>query len=406
MRVVSLLTHVLVCCAAPRLGRRIGALRANGGSLSPAAPAPDGARLSAFSAPAALVPAAAGAVVPVASESAADGGVIRAFFGGAKRLWADMASWRRLRVEGRVRRLDWREERIVRESHWHLLRMLPLLVNPLPPPFGLVLIAAASTAPRWLLTPEFWTIAQCEQFARLEAGRARQRHAKLLAECAATTAVAAPAMADPSLLRRAAAETALAPAGAAAFAALLAAIVAAFDDDAPLALDVLQRRHLVRLARTIRPRPVSRFALRFAGRRRLRHLLALAADRSTADDDSLAAFLGKQRDAGAGDALSTRELLDVCAQRGLRVDGDDAQRAARLAAWFDARAILVAACKDRPLPPSRAAASERTPPRLPRAAPASATARARRTHGGDRLVLHMPAIFSALLERATGAPED
>ena len=65
--------------------------------------------------------------------------------------------------------------------------MLPLLANPLPPPFGLVLIGVASKMPRTLLTPQFWTEGQAMRFARADGADARRRHAKLLAELAATT---------------------------------------------------------------------------------------------------------------------------------------------------------------------------------------------------------------------------
>ena len=77
--------------------------------------------------------------------------------------------------------------------------MLPLLANPLPPPFGLVLVGVAACVPRTLLTPQFWTDAQCLQFAREDFDDARRRHAKLLAELSqAAGPVTGPAVAAPA----------------------------------------------------------------------------------------------------------------------------------------------------------------------------------------------------------------
>ena len=95
--------------------------------------------------------------------------------------------WRSLR-QGERRRLTWRERKVQSDAPKHALRMLPLLANPLPPPFGLVLIGVAATMPRTLLTPQFWTEGQCYAFARQDSDATRRRHAKLPAELAKTTA--------------------------------------------------------------------------------------------------------------------------------------------------------------------------------------------------------------------------
>ena len=63
--------------------------------------------------------------------------------------------------------------------------MLPLLANPLPPPFGLVLVGIASLVPRTLLTPEFWTDNQALTFATEDGADVKRRHAKLLDALAA-----------------------------------------------------------------------------------------------------------------------------------------------------------------------------------------------------------------------------
>ena len=66
----------------------------------------------------------------------------------------------------------------------HSLRMLPILANPLPPPFGLVLVGIASLVPRTLLTPEFWTDNQALTLTE-DGADVKRRHAKLLDALAA-----------------------------------------------------------------------------------------------------------------------------------------------------------------------------------------------------------------------------
>ncbi len=92
---------------------------------------------------------------------------IKAYFRGAKELWGDVKTWRRLRREaknGTITSLSWHERRVKSKTIPHSLRMLPILANPLPPPFGLVLVGIASLVPRTLLTPEFWTDNQALTF--------------------------------------------------------------------------------------------------------------------------------------------------------------------------------------------------------------------------------------------------
>jgi hypothetical protein len=71
--------------------------------------------------------------------------------------------------------------------------------------------------------------------------------------------------------------------------------------------------------------------------------------------------------------LSPREVLEVCAERGLAVGGDHARRLARLERWCEARATLLSALGAGPDDDSAS------------------------------LVLHMPALLSALLEKAEEA---
>jgi len=310
-------------------------------------------------------------------------GVFRAYFAGAKRLWADVAEWQRLKKK-RARReeLTWREARVARTAPRHLLRMFPILVNPLPPPFGFVLIAVAAAAPRVLLTPEFWTRRQLERFATADSSATQRRYAKLMAECAeqvavvsrrlvwaATTTTTAPNTADG--VSSPAVQSDVQHGGtrggpiARGRVTPLATIVEPFEDSAPLGLDALSRRHLVRLARVARPRPLNRWLLCVTRTRRIRVALRRAARATDEDDDRLAReFLGG---ASHGEPFASRELIEICAQRGLDVRGADADKARRIKAWLDARAALVDAYGG-PLPAS--------------------------------FVLHLPALFSSLIDHA------
>jgi len=56
--------------------------------------------------------------------------------------------------------LAWHQARLLKEMPAMLLRMLPLVVNPLPPPFGLVLLALANTMPRTFLTRHYYSDVQ------------------------------------------------------------------------------------------------------------------------------------------------------------------------------------------------------------------------------------------------------
>ncbi len=299
----------------------------------------------------------------VSTETRRD--AIKAYFKGAKQLWADVKLWRALRQRHQpLHRLTWREHKVQANAPKHALRMLPLLANPLPPPFGLVLIGVAATMPRTLLTPQFWTDGQCYAFARKDGEGARRRHAKLLEELTRKTSqgrapTAAPLPGDVVAEPAAAAEGA----GAAPDLGSLGSVADAFCDGGGLALEDLSRRHLIRLARCARPRPKGRFGLRFTRNRKIRAVLAAAAAAAKAEDDALDADLSTPD----GDVcLSNRELLEVCGARGIRVDGTHAARLARLKFWLQARRLLLRSSPEQP-PPS--------------------------------LLLHLPALLSTLLEQ-------
>lgn len=245
-------------------------------------------------------------------------GLLRAYFAGAKRLWGEVGVYRRVR-RCNSHELSWRERRIAAEVPVQVARMLPLLVNPLPPPFGLVLIAVASAAPRYLLTRQFWTLDQCRRFSDCDSRRTRKRLQLVLEACSETLAkgVRFSGPATP-----------------------LVSLVDLFGNP-PLALDSLSRKHLVRLAKAQRLYPA--WILPLIRTKRLRRALAARARLNDEDDAALRADFAN---------LEPRHLFDACAARGLKVDGDDRARARRLAAWLDARDAVLHAVGNDPIPPS------------------------------------------------------
>ena len=279
---------------------------------------------------------------------------IKAYFRGAKELWGDVKTWRRLRREaknGTTSILSWHERRVKSKTIPHSLRMLPILANPLPPPFGLVLVGIASLVPRTLLTPEFWTDGQALTFATEDGADVKRRHAKLL-DALATAAGGDGKDSDRGL-------------------DALGDVGGAFGAGASLELSRLRRKHLIRLARCIRPHPPSRWSLHFLRTASIRERLADAARAMSEEDEALARDVSLFQNASA--PLSPREVLEVCAERGLAVGGDHARRLARLERWCEARATLLSALGAGPDDDSAS------------------------------LVLHMPALLSALLEKAEEA---
>jgi len=287
-------------------------------------------------------------------------GTLRAYFAGAKRLWSDVGEWRRLRKE--IRPLTWREQRLIEKTPINLARMLPILVNPLPPPFGLVLIGLASAAPRLLLTPEFWTLRQWEKFAKKDSEKYKQKYSKVLAECLSTLALVSRRVVlqqDDYQIEQIS-DNEQSESGSSWTRTPLKVIVEPFEDGAPLGLDVLSRKHLIILARAL-PKPLSRFKLFFVRTSKLRAKLAHLAFKYDQLDKLLA-------DEFASSKLDPRDLFQLCAQRGLGTSGDHLRRARRIQAWLDARAALLKAHGQSSLPAS--------------------------------FLLHMPALFSALIDHA------
>ena len=209
--------------------------------------------------------------------------------------------------------------------------------------------------PRTLLTPEFWTDNQALTFATEDGADVKRRHAKLLDALAAAAGGDGKTGSDGGL-------------------DALGDVGGAFGAGASLELSRLRRKHLIRLARCIRPHPPSRWSLHFLRTASIRERLADAARAMSEEDEALARDVSLFQNASA--PLSPREVLEVCAERGLAVGGDHARRLARLERWCEARATLLSALGAGPDDDSAS------------------------------LVLHMPALLSALLEKAEEAVGD
>ncbi|KAJ1460890.1 hypothetical protein M885DRAFT_508347 [Pelagophyceae sp. CCMP2097] len=226
----------------------------------------------------------------------------------------------------RLSRLEWRglkrrEALVLARVWWDLVHVLPLLVNPLPPPLGLVLIAVAYRTPRLMLTPHFHSADQAAAFHALDAKAQRDAAAELLSGLAPE---------DRAALERACGL--MRPGGAAEM-----QLLRPFDAGGRLALDRLRRRDLVCLAVIARPR-LPRALHCGAPACVLRRLVADAADAVQDDDDHLG------RSPGALD-FTDGEAADAALARGIDADGD------ALALWLRRHQVLRTAWR-RDLPPS------------------------------------------------------
>jgi hypothetical protein len=96
----------------------------------------------------------------VASMKPGPGGgtkdLLKRLMQGSKLIFRDVLEWRRLK-DAEESTLPYEQARRLKETPSLALRIAPLVVNPLPPPFGLVLLCFANTMPRTLLTHHFYS---------------------------------------------------------------------------------------------------------------------------------------------------------------------------------------------------------------------------------------------------------
>ena len=242
------------------------------------------------------------------------GSMVGQYKQGAAMLFLDLrVAWRHRRLVDR-RRLARRELLAVQNAVWDLVRVLPVLANPLPPPFGLSLVALAYQWPRWMLPPQFHSSDQRLAFARLDAGDQSKAARDINLEVSEDVKRRLLDLSDDAAPPPTEEDATTKHLRAASF------IRDHFSDDdfAPLSLRTLSRRDLRRFLTLARPRlpymdccccPPSFVARRIIAR------AAVDVD----DDDALLLEPGRDvatiRDTVAG--LSRPDLLDACVARAL-----------------------------------------------------------------------------------------
>jgi len=140
--------------------------------------------------------------------------VVKRLMHGSTLIFRDVMEWRRLK-DTDDETLPYETARRLKETPVLALRIAPLLVNPLPPPFGIVLLCIANTMPRTLLTHHFYSDAQCESFAAMDSWDTHRRFKKILVRTAAAAAAPSPPVFKQSASAVAAAAAVIASAGAA-----------------------------------------------------------------------------------------------------------------------------------------------------------------------------------------------
>lgn len=262
--------------------------------------------------------------------------MLRQYREGASQLLRDARqAWkhRSLSRTDRCRLLRRREAMAVRNALYDLARVVPILINPLPPPLGLAFIAVAYRYPRVMLSPQFHSAEQTEVFARLDAATQGAAATELTSSLNLDTI--AKLLAGNADVHR---------------------VLESFENGGPLSLAALRRRDLLRLVKLAAPRAPSSCCPSFF----LRRIVARAAADVQEDDTFLLADSVDLTDA---------ELRDACVTRGLI--GDDPPRH-RLKLWLDHMANLRGAWR-RDLPPAFlfifAALLHHTPGATPTTAP-------------------------------------
>lgn len=237
---------------------------------------------------------------------------------------------RRLSRSERCQLLRRREAMAVRNAFGDLARILPLLVNPLPPPLGLLLIAIAYQCPRLMLSPQFHTAEQVASFCRIDSATQN--------EAATDLQVSLEEHVD--LLNEAVRLTHFDEAER------IRGLLSRFDTG-PLSLEKLSRSALVGLARLVRPRSFATMHRYCCPNFALRRLIARAAADVEEDDALLLATFqpGARADLST---LSDTEISDACVLRALCSDEHPSNRIAR---WLDISAFFRTTWR-RDLPPS------------------------------------------------------
>lgn len=245
--------------------------------------------------------------------------LIRQYREGLSQLYHDVrVAWRyrRMNRNDRKRLLRRREAMVARNAFGELGKMIPILINPLPPPCGLVLIAFAYQFPRLLLSPQFHSTEQTATFARIDLAH-QSEAASELAGCLDAEQTAALDL----VVKRSSHQNA----------DQIRRLLRRFDGNGPLSLKNLKRSALKRIAALARPRsPAHRCCCPTLVLLRL--IRSAAADVEEDDALLLASIRADDRL-----ALTEAEARDACILRGLVGDDDPSDRIAR---WLDATTTL------------------------------------------------------------------
>lgn len=202
---------------------------------------------------------------------------------GVKLLGSEVQEWWRLRRNPEAA-ATWREHKLKKRVPRDVLRMLPIVANPLPPPFGLSVPLIASVFPRKFLTRQFWTQDQQIEFHECDH---RSRWAKpLLQQYQLLEAEGAKSFADAK------------------------ALLTSGEAQAPCELCSLSRAHILALSRSWLSRGLIPF--RLLSSHRLRELLRRKAAQLREDYH----LLRKESLL----SLEERELWYGCLELGLRAD--------------------------------------------------------------------------------------
>lgn len=260
------------------------------------------------------------------------GDTLQQYFRGAKQLWSDVGrAWaiRNLPAE----RMSRRDALLRRDAPRHLWKVLPIVVNPLPPPLSWMLFLYAYAHPRTMLSPQFWSDQDKVRYFATDETVKRERYRQLVTCC--TTAAEHVLHKLGVVLQQAELD------GRQPVPQHAAALVTAFEAGQPLSLDALPREHLAFLAGAALPAltmdTVRRVPLQVL-KARLRQVV-----QDVRDDDG---FLMREGVA----SMTELEVRDACVARGLHFAESGSQARHCLETWLRVLASFEAARPNGKLP--------------------------------------------------------
>lgn len=252
------------------------------------------------------------------------------YFKGAQQLWSDVGrAWALRNVLPAD--LSRKDALIKRDAPRDLWKVLPLVLNPLPPPLGWALILFAYQNPRTMLSPQFWSEQDKAVYFEADEHTKRERYQRLVEACSSQGGV----------LQELAHVIATSRAGMPLRGTSLSALLAPFEEGQSLGLDVLDREKLTFLAAAVLP-VLTVETVRRLPPAVLRAQLRQVADDLRADDHHLV------REGAA--SLLDAELRDACAARGLHQAQRGNEARVELETWLTVLGAFEQARPDGRLP--------------------------------------------------------